>query len=235
MTTEPLVSCIVPVYNGERYLGETLDSIFGQTYRPLEVIVADDGSTDGSTAAAASYGPRVRFASHAHAGLPATRNLGLSIAQGELIAFLDADDLWHPEKLERQAARFRARPELDLCVTHVRNFWVPELAAEREQYRDRRYAQPLPGYTCVTLLAKRTLFDAVGSFNTELVLGDDNEWFLRAFDFGAVRELLPDVLVYRRLHPSNMSRQLLSDIPDALVQIVKMTLDRRRRSETRPS
>lgn len=224
----PLVSCIVPVFNGERYLAEAIDSILAQTYRPLQLIVADDGSTDRSARVAAAYGEQVEYRFQPNAGLPAARNLGLSAARGELIAFLDADDLWHPDKLARQVARFEARPELGLCVTHAQNFWAPELSEEAAYYRDRRYAQPVPGYTCATLLARRALFDTVGSFNTELPLGDDNDWFLRAFDHGVVRELLPEVLAYRRLHDANMSRQLQAQIPETLLRVVKITLDRRR-------
>jgi glycosyltransferase involved in cell wall biosynthesis len=227
-----LISCIVPVWNGERYLAEALDSILGQTYRPIQVIVADDGSTDGTAEVAATYGRQVTYASHAHAGLPATRNLGLSAAKGEYFAFLDADDLWHPEKLARQMARFQARPGLDMCLTHVRNFWVPELKDQQERYRGRRYAQALPGYTCVSLLVRRSFLEAVGPFSLDVPLGDDNDWFLRAFDHGAMIDLLPDVLVYRRLHQSSMTRRHLAEIPEALLQIVKITLDRRRRAQS---
>jgi glycosyltransferase involved in cell wall biosynthesis len=223
-----LVSCIVPAYNAERFLRDALDSILAQTYQPIEVIVADDGSTDGTAGVAAGHGERVRHVRQPHRGLPAARNLGLSAARGEFIAFLDADDLWHPEKLERQMARFHARPELDFCVTHVRNFWEPELEAERQRYQGRRYADALPGYVCVSLLARRTLFDAVGQFDVELQHGDDNDWFLRAFDYGAVRELLPEVLVFRRLHQENMSRQANDEVPEWLLRVVKLTLDRRR-------
>jgi glycosyltransferase involved in cell wall biosynthesis len=102
---ESLISCIVPVYNGERYLGETLDSIFAQTYQPLEIIVVDDGSTDGTATVAASYGQRVRYLCQTNQGKAAARNRGFGAAQSEFIAFIDADDLWHPEKLTRQITR----------------------------------------------------------------------------------------------------------------------------------
>ena len=95
---ESLISCIVPVYNGERYLGETVDSILAQTYQPLETIVVDDGSTDGTATVAASYGQRVRYFWHANQGTAAARNLGLNATEDEFVAFLDADDLWRPEK-----------------------------------------------------------------------------------------------------------------------------------------
>jgi glycosyltransferase involved in cell wall biosynthesis len=123
------------------------------------------------------------------------RNRGLSESGGDFVAFLDADDLWHPEKLERQAARFRARPDLDVCVTHVQNFWIPELEKEKVRLQNHRFAQPLPGYTTQALLARRSVFDRVGWFDDSLRAVDDTDWFLRAFEQGVVLEILPDVLV----------------------------------------
>jgi glycosyltransferase involved in cell wall biosynthesis len=224
----PLVSCIVPVFNGERFLAEALDSILRQTYRPLEVVVVDDGSTDGTAGVIAAYGPRLRSFYQPNAGEPSARNRGLSAARGAFVAFLDADDLWHAEKLERQMARFHARPGLDGSVTHAQNFWAAELREEQARYQDRRYAQPLPAWTCASLLARRELFEAVGPFDPSLLIGDDNDWFLRARHYGALMELLPDVLVYRRLHGANLSRQRFDEIPDALLRIAKLNLDRRR-------
>jgi len=231
-----LISCVVPVFNGEPYVGEALESIRAQTYRPLEIIVADDGSTDGTAAVVRGYGEPVRYLWQPNAGPAAARNLGLRAARGEFVAFLDADDLWHPEKLGRQMARFQARPDLDLCVTHVQNFWVPELIEEAERYRDHpRLTQALPGYTTVTLLARRMLFDTVGHFNSALQHGDSTEWFLRAVEHGAVMELLPDVLLYRRLHHGNRTRHLGSASRDSYLQIVKASLDRRRRRDVSAS
>ena len=229
IVNEPLISCAIPVFNCERYLAEALDSILAQTYRALEIIVADDGSTDGTAQVVASYGDRIRYLWQSNAGPAAAQNLALAAVQGQFVAFLDADDLWHPEKLARQMARFRARPELDLCVAHIQNFWVPELAEEAERLRDHRIAQPLPGYTSVTLLAKRCLFEAVGPFDSRLQHGSGLDWFLRAAEHGAVMELLPDVLVYRRLHEANRSRHLADNSRDAHVRILKASLDRRRR------
>ncbi len=224
----PLISCIVPVYNGKRYLKEAIDSILAQTYRPLEIIVADDGSTDGTASVVANYGNRVRCLWQPNAGPAAARNLGVRAAQGKFVAFLDSDDVWHPEKLSRQMARFQARPELGLCVTHVQNFWIPELAKEAERFRNHRISQPMPGYVTQALLAKRTLFDTVGLFNTTLQHGDVKDWLLRAAEHDAKMKLLPEVLVYRRMHRSNYSRQMSASFSDHL-RIVKLSLDRRRR------
>lgn len=119
---QPLISCIVPVYNGELYLREAIDSILAQTYRPLEIIVVDDGSTDATPDVVAGYGDRLRYIRQPNAGPGAARNHGLNLAQGEFIAFLDADDLWHPDKLARQMTRFLNRPDLDLCITYAQHF-----------------------------------------------------------------------------------------------------------------
>ena len=203
-----LISCIVPVFNGERYLGEALDSILAQTYRPREIIVVDDGSTDGTAEVAAEYGKRVTYVWQANAGEAAARNLGLNTARGEFAAFLDADDLWHPEKLARQIARFWERPEIDLSFTRFQNFWMPELAAEEKRYQARPLSQPVSAYSICTLLARHTVFEKFGNFPDHDPLRPQNMiWFLRAAERGAVIEILPDVLMYRRLHSANLSRK----------------------------
>lgn len=228
----PSVSCIVPAFNGERYLREALDSILAQTYRPLEVIVADDGSTDATAAIVSSYGDRVRYLFQPNAGPAAACNLGLSAAQGDFIAFLAADDLWHVEKLARQMNCFERRPELDLCVTHVQNFWIPELHEEAERFRGHRISQPLPGFVLQALLAKHASFHTVGNFDPALRYGDATDWFVRAMEQGAVVELMSDTLVFRRLHRTNLTRQMASASRDEYLQIVKMILNRRRQKAT---
>jgi len=225
---ESLISCIIPVYNGERYLREALDSILAQTYRPLEIIIADDGSADGTAVIAADYGNQVRYLFQSNAGTAAACNSGLRVAQGEFIAFLAVDDLWHPEKLARQMSRFRSRPDLDLCVCHVQNFWEPELQEEAKRFRNHRISKPLPGYVPQALLAKRAVFDAVGDFDSELRHADSTDWFVRAMEQGAATELMPEVLVSRRLHGFNLSRRMASASRQEYLQIVKTILNRRR-------
>jgi glycosyltransferase involved in cell wall biosynthesis len=229
--TSARVSCIIPVFNGERYLGEALDSVLGQSYGSVEVIVADDGSTDGTRRVVSAYDARVRYLHQENAGHAAARNLGLGAACGEFVAFLDADDLWHSDKLEYQMRRFRARPELDFCVTQVRNFWSPDMAPPEGLPHDPTLTPAVPGYSSVTLLAKRRLFDTVGRFNPALRHGDDTEWFMRAAEHGAVMELLPHVLVFRRLHTANRSRLLADASHREYLRVLKASLDRRRRGD----
>src|SRR6476646_8439048 len=115
MKESPLVSVIIPVYNYERYLAEAVESVLNQTHRNLEVIVVDDGSTEQSGAVARSFADRgVRYIHLVHAGIGPTRNKGVELAGGDFIAFLDADDRWPEEKIERQLRAFENDPGLEM-------------------------------------------------------------------------------------------------------------------------
>jgi glycosyltransferase involved in cell wall biosynthesis len=116
------VSVVIPTYNYGRYLRDAVDSVLAQTYAPLEVLVIDDGSTDDTADVAASYGDRIRFIRQQNAGVGAARNNGIALARGEYLAFLDSDDIWLPQKLEKQIARFEADPELGLVHCGAERF-----------------------------------------------------------------------------------------------------------------
>jgi glycosyltransferase involved in cell wall biosynthesis len=203
----PTLSCIIPVYNAAAYLAEALDSVFAQTVEPDEIIVVDDGSTDGSLDVAARYATRVKLVSQDNRGPASARNHGLRLAGGELVAFLDADDIWAPDKTARQCAALAELPEVGICITHVQNFWAPELQHEQVGL-DQRYTDPHPGYVCQCLMARRTVFDRVGVFDESLRVSEDTDWFTRAERAGVAKHIVPDVLVHRRLHGSNTSYSL---------------------------
>ena len=120
----PLVSVIIPVHNGGRYLRAALESVFAQTYRPFEVIVVDDGSTDDSGVIAQSFHD-VRYIHQANQGVAAARNNGIEAARGEFFAFLDQDDLWTPEKLKLQIAYLLSHPDLGYTLTQQQFFLEP--------------------------------------------------------------------------------------------------------------
>lgn len=223
-----LISCIVPVFNGEKYLAEAIESILKQTYKPFEIIIVDDGSTDGTARVADRYVKQIRYLKQPNTGPAAARNLGILAAVGEFVAFLDADDFWHTEKLQRQMVRFHERPELDYCVGYVQNFWIPELAVEEAQFRNHGIDKALPGYVTGTLVVRRNFFDAVGLFNEAMTHADDTDWFLRAAERGTAMELLTDVLLYRRLHQTNLSRGAASNSRDEYLHLLKTALNRRR-------
>ena len=226
------VSCIIPCYNAERFLGEAIESVIAQTLSPAEIIVIDDGSTDGSAAVAARYADRVEYLRQENAGPAAARNRGIELTHGNFVAFLDADDLWHPEKLERQAAKFTARPELEACVTHLTAFWEVEVRHEQEALQDHaRTRSSLPGYVMQTMLARRSAFAKAGILNPALRFGEDTEWFIRARDEGVVLELMPDVLVFRRFHANNLTRSRGNTaLKSGILEMVQSSLERRRQA-----
>ena len=230
---ESLISCIVPVFNGERYLRECLDSILGQNYPAMQVIVVNDGSTDQTAEIGRSYGSRVLLLHQANRGSAAAKNHGIRAAEGEYIGFLDADDLWHPEKLRLQVIRLRERPEIDLCFTRFENFWMPDLFEEEQHYRNSSLSQPQGAWSIGTLLTRRSTFDKFGLFDDGLRGNENMIWFLRAAGQGAVIEVLTDILMRRRFHLRNDTRRGNGHIYDLLMPIVKAWRDyQRQRSGT---
>jgi glycosyltransferase involved in cell wall biosynthesis len=205
--TEATVSVVIPVYNGAAYLQEALESVLAQTRPPHEVIVVDDGSSDDSSDIATAFGPRVTCLRKENGGAASARNAGIMAASCEFLAFIDHDDLWPATKLERQLACFEQNCSLDLCYALADFFWDAALAEEQQAYRDHPRTRQVPGYTTPALLARRTAFQRVGLLNEDLHFADATEWTMRALDAGLRVELLPEVLLYHRMHKSNLTRR----------------------------
>lgn len=191
------MSVVVPVYNGESYLGEALESIFAQSYRPVEVIVVDDGSIDGSEAVARSR--PVHYLKREHEGVSASRNAGIAAARGELIAFLDADDLLLPDALSVQVGYLLAHPDAGFVVGRMRRIVEPGVA-QPEWDRKRWATGPIQSHLPV---ARRGLFAEIGGFDPSMDPCEDVEWIERASERGIRWEVLPNTVRLYRLHDSN--------------------------------
>jgi glycosyltransferase involved in cell wall biosynthesis len=227
-----LVSVVIPAYNAERYLPEALASVFSQSHVPDEIIVVDDGSTDGAEELVRKHGNSIRFLKQPHRGAGATRNLGVESANGEYISFLDADDIWLPEKLSAQLDLLRTRPNVDMVFGRVRQFISPELDEAVKSSMDCP-EEPMPGYHPGTMLMRKDIFLRVGGFETRLNVGEFIEWYLRAVEAGLQSIMLPDVVMCRRLHGKNLvirEKQSRSDY----ARILKASLDRRRAAQKGP-
>ena len=226
---KPLVSVIIPVFNGERYLAEAIESVLAQDYRPIEAILVDDGSVDNSAAIAKSY-PDVHYTFQLNQGLASALNCGVKLASGSFLAFLDADDLWMREKLTAQMSIMNQHPNLDMVFGHHRRFYSPEVGSlvETGEYP---MDEALPAYLKQTMLIRRESFWRVGLFDTSLKLGDFIDWFGRAEDKGLKKMMLPQVVAMRRVHGDNMSLRKKGDRSD-YIRIIKATLDRRREKES---
>ena len=208
---KPTVSVIVPVFNGEQFLGEALASAWAQSLAPLEVIVVDDGSTDGSAAIASRM--NVRYISQANSGVSSARNAGLRVAQGQFVAFLDADDTWLPTKLERQVAALLDAEDAGYALCrHIATF---EPVGEPPQwYRGRADGVSEPSFTPSAWLVRRSTMSAVGDFDESLRIGEDTDWLLRARDAGVGVVVVPEALLRRRIHTANLtgSREALDEL-----------------------
>ena len=225
--TTPLVSVVIPVFNGEAHLAETIESVCGQTYRSVQVIVVDDGSTDASAAVAASYASsNICLVQQPNRGTGAARNAGIEQARGELLAHLDADDVWLPRHLERLVEALANAPNAEIACGLIVEFVSPELS-EDERRRVRAPRGPLPGHVLPAMLIRRSAHDRVGAFETSGSAGQDLVWLLRAKDLGLRMTEVPQLLVRRRLHASNKGRQH-PELARQRCRILKEALDRRR-------
>jgi glycosyltransferase involved in cell wall biosynthesis len=224
--SDPLITVIIGAYNAERYLSEAIESVIGGTYRNLELIVVDDGSTDRTGEIAESYGDRVRCIRQPNGGMAASRNRGIAAANGDYLAFLDADDRFRPDKLERQLAIFDADPELDIVYGRVTEFLSPDLDdAARALLRPPKQDAPWP--TPNLMLVKRESFFRVGLFSTDLKVGIGVDWHARANELGLRAAVPPIVVLERRLHADNNGIRRRDAKPQYL-HVLKAALDRRR-------
>jgi glycosyltransferase involved in cell wall biosynthesis len=227
MRNDPEVSCVIPVFNGARFLGEAIESVLAQQGCDVEIIVVDDGSTDGTKGVAHQFDARVSYIWQPNAGTCSARNRGIERSSGEFVALLDSDDLWRPEKMTIQLARFDARPELSICTGSMRNFWSDDMAQELATLPDGRLTEIQPNLGS-SFVARRSLFATVGLLDTRFKHRDIQEFILRAVDDGAVAEALPDVLVNRRIHGANVSRNRQDEGDLELLAIARARIARRR-------
>ncbi len=223
MTEAPLISTVIPLFNCEKYLGAAIESILAQNYEPMQIIVVDDGSTDGSATVARSF-PQVEYYFQENAGVATALNHGLSKAKGEFIAFLDSDDLWTEGKLKLELDAFTRNPELDMVMGNV------------EQFRETGpNTAPVSlgifeGYLKITVLVRRSALFRVGLFDPQWKTGDFIDWYIRATELPLKTVMLPDVVARRRIHETNMGirqRDARSEYP----RIMRMAMERRRKAK----
>ena len=222
--TAPRVSVIVPVKNGARYLAEALDSVRAQAFPDLEVLVVDDGSTDGTAALVRARGD-ARLVDGPGLGCAAARNAGVAAARGALLAFLDHDDRWAPGKLALQVDWLDRHPHVGWAVGRLQNFLEPGCA--EPAWCAGGAARVELGLVPGTLVVRRAAFDAVGPFDPSYPYGSDTEWFFRAKDAGLAYVQMREVLLYRRLHDANLSAGR-GPVLALLARIMRRSMERQR-------
>jgi glycosyltransferase involved in cell wall biosynthesis len=228
---DPSVSVIIPVYNGEAFLREAVESALAQTYSPVEIIVVDDGSTDG-TAAVARELP-VTYLHQENAGVSSARNLAIAHSQGDLLALLDGDDVWLPQKLAVQIEALDGNPDAGYAscffsyifrpMPRPPSWWPPIW------YR-AGYVPPTEAGYCIpsTWIIRRSTWDAVGPFDPTRRLGEDIDWLARAKDLGISTAIVDDVLLHKRAHERNLSSQVVVGGAGIWLLTLRESLARRR-------
>jgi glycosyltransferase involved in cell wall biosynthesis len=223
MTT--LISVVVPVYNGEKYITEAIDSIIHQEYYPLEIIVVDDGSTDGTPELIYRYDDLVRYFYQENQGPSVARNRGITESKGQFLAFLDSDDLWPSGKLETQASSLLKESDLDVVTGYTSVFQSKdEISKDPEILKDGILSVQLG-----SALFRKSVFDKVGLFDEELRYSEDQDWFLRACEMGIRKEDLEVTTLYHRRHENNMTDKAAAH-GYQLTKVLKKSLDRRRQN-----
>jgi glycosyltransferase involved in cell wall biosynthesis len=217
---------MIGAYNAAPYLAEAIESALGQDYEPIELIVVDDGSTDGTADVARSFA-QAKVIQQENGGNGAARNRAVEHASGELYAFLDADDRFTPGKLSMQKAALDADPGLDMVFGHVREFFSPELDAETRASLRPPAAEPMPWTAPNLMLVRRESFQRVGPFTTEVRVGVTVDWFARAAEAGLRYVILPEVVLERRLHTQNNGLRESASRSQYL-QVIRQAMERRR-------
>jgi glycosyltransferase involved in cell wall biosynthesis len=208
----PEVSVIIPTYNSARYLAAAIDTVLGQTFRDLEVLVIDDGSSDETPSVMAKYATPVRYVRQENQGVSVARNHGLELARGGYVAFLDSDDTWLPGKLEKQVAVLKKAPGVRACYSAF--IAVDNQLSPLGVRRSRRNAHALDDLmlrgnvvgSIGTVLCERALFDAAGGFDPELSQCADWDMWVRLAQHTDFLYIDEPTVTYRQ-HETNMSRR----------------------------
>jgi glycosyltransferase involved in cell wall biosynthesis len=226
---QKLVTVIIPVYNGEQFLAEAINHVLRQDYQPLEIIVVDDGSTDNTGKVAAKFQDIIHYIYQQNAGPSAARNCGLKAAQGDLITFLDVDDLWSEGKLKVQTEYLVNHPDIGIVQGLIQQMVLLDINQGAQPLFKPIY-QPYQFINLGSGVYRKSVFEKIGFFDETLKYGEDVDWFIRAWENGISKVVLEEVSLFYRQHNNNMTKgQNLVNL--GFVRIFKKHLDRLRKSE----
>lgn len=220
----PLVSVIVAVKNGGRFLASALRSVMNQDYRPFEIIVVDGHSVDDTAQIAKSFAG-VRLVPQEKSGVADAYNLGIQAANGEFVAFLSHDDIWTTDKLSVQVSYLVSHLEIQYTIAHLKFFMEPDMPAP-SGFRSEWLVGQHVGRIMETLVARRTLFETLGGFDPSLTTSEDVDWFARAKDSNVPMAIMSDVLLHKRIHDANIS--LVPANSSNLMVALKRSVERQR-------
>ena len=208
----PLVSVVIPTYNRAGMLPEAVESVLGQDYPCLELIVVDDGSSDDTGRVLGKYRGRLSYQRQPRRGVSAARNRGAALAKGEYLCFLDSDDLWRPQKLSRQVQYMQANPRVPLCYTD--EIWIRNGVRVNPRKKHRKYSGwiferclPLCIISPSSAMLRRDFFTRLGGFDESLPACEDYDLWLRICKDHPVHFIPEPLIVKRGGHPDQLSRK----------------------------
>jgi glycosyltransferase involved in cell wall biosynthesis len=223
----PRVSAIITTYNRRVFVQEAVDSVLAQSYDDWELIVVDDGSTDGTTETLERYGEKLRYCFQENEGASAARNRGLELARGEFVAFLDSDDLWLPRKLQVQVAYMDGHPDCLICYTD--EIWIRRGRRVNPKKRHAKYSGeiyphclPLCIISPSSALMRRGLFEQVGAFDPTLPVCEDYDLWLRVAARFPVFFITEKLIVKQGGHQDQLSQRSWGNDRYRVTALVKM-------------
>ena len=220
----PLVSVIIPVLNGERFVAEAVGSILAQGHPALEIIIIDDGSTDGTEAAVRALPCEVHYFKQENLGPAAARNRGIRDASGDYVAFLDVDDLWPAHTLSTLLGELLRDPSLDLCHGYSQ---VMDLDPATGTYEYRGNPKEAFPHSISLAVYRKRVFDRVGLFDKTLLYGEDTDWYNRANELKVNMKRVDAVTLHVRRHGENMTHEKTL-VELNMLRVLKKSLDRKR-------
>jgi glycosyltransferase involved in cell wall biosynthesis len=220
------VSAIVPVHNGGKFLAGAIANVLEQDYYAREIIVVDDGSSDGTAEVAAHFKDKIRYVYQTQAGPAAARNHGIKIAKGNVIAFLDVDDLWSSHKLKLQVECLAANPSVQIVQGLIQQVYLS--STNKEQVYEN-YARPYQYINLGSSIYRKSVFEKVGILDETLTYGEDMDWFFRAWENSIDKLVIEEVTLFYRHHQQNMT--LGKSFKDQrLIKVYKRRIDRNRKN-----
>lgn len=218
------ISVIIPHFNQTQYLESAISSVLSQTLPAQEIIVIDDSSTVSLDFVLDKHRQNIRFIQQPKAGSSQARNRGVLEANSDYLAFLDADDLWHPEKLAQQSKYLEQYPN-DMLFSWVQNFFCDRLSAVSRNRLQANKTIPMPGLMPSCLLISKASMLKTRLMKNDIQTGEFIEWYIRATGMGLQTRILPETLVYRRIHTGHIGKSLMhQDYCKILHQKIRRTL-----------